>query len=337
MGAEPRWEQGPIDRAIIDVGKVRLLSCCRKRTLRFCSCQVGQKKRKKHFPFSCRFSFWNGCDIRWCETSPKGDPLQTFQSHRVIPPRVWESGPVDDATCEHKNPGDLYFSEGKREEGSHPCAMSDALSLLYDSLAIWLFFFSSSSHHSPPFCRLADWIPVMDGSWRASASHAPFQLRRLPLTVTGHSTYPCAQLTFFLSLYLSLPYFFFPFRRNGSERERRRRKNLWAISSSRPLERVIRLSLIFGYFFFFLTSPRSLNTARRHSRYFSLSLSSIYLYDYASIQSRSAKTRECASGIRENPDFSRSLDLIALLFSYLPVCPLIRHTRPWMGIQRNAS
>ena len=208
----------------------------------------------------------------------RGTPSKHF-NHIASSPRV--CGRVAQWTTQRVNTKILatcIFSEGKREEGSHPCAMSDALSLLYDSLAIWLFFFSSSSHHSPPFCRLADWIPVMDGSWRASASHAPFQLRRLPLTVTGHSTYPCAQLTFFLSLYLSLPYFFFPFRRNGSERERRRRKNLWAISSSRPLERVIRLSLILGYFFFFLTSPRSLNTARRHSRYFSLSLINLFIW-----------------------------------------------------------
>lgn len=35
------------------------------------------------------------------------------------------------------------------------------------------FFFPA---FSPPFCLLADWILVMDGSWGASASHAPFQL-----------------------------------------------------------------------------------------------------------------------------------------------------------------
>ena len=295
------------------------------------------EKKEETFPFLLSLFFLKWMWDSMMRDKSKGGPPPNISITSRHPPACvgeWPSGRRNVWT--QKSWRLVFFRGKKRRRFSSMCDVRCFKPIVRFSCHLTLFF-SSSSHHSPPFCRLADWIPVMDGSWRASASHAPFQLRRLPLTVTGHSTYPCAQLTFFLSLYLSLPYFFFPFRRNGSERERRRRKNLWAISSSRPLERVIRLSLIFGYFFFFLTSPRSLNTARRHSRYFSLSLSSIYLYDYASIQSRSAKTRECASGIRENPDFSRSLDLIVLLFSYLPVCPLIRHTRPWMGIQRNAS
>ena len=71
----------------------------------------------------------------------RGTPSKHF-NHIASSPRV--CGRVAQWTTQRVNTKILatcIFSEGKREEGSHPCAMSDALSLLYDSLAIWLFFF----------------------------------------------------------------------------------------------------------------------------------------------------------------------------------------------------
>ena len=77
-----------------------------------------------------------------------GDPLQTFQSHRVIPPRVWESGPVGDATCEHKNPGDFYFFRGKkRRRFSSMCDVRCFKPIVRFSCHLTLFFF----FFFPPF------------------------------------------------------------------------------------------------------------------------------------------------------------------------------------------